>query len=46
MTTLLAEDIIDGAVLVERIAVLPVESDSIARLTRWVSITMEDLASA
>ncbi len=45
VTTLLAENLIDGAVLLERIEALPVDSDCIARLTMWLSITLEDLAS-
>lgn len=45
VTTLLAENLIDGAVLLERIEALPVDSDRIARLTMWVTITLEDLGS-
>jgi len=45
VTTLLLEGIIDGAVLLERIQALPVDPDRIAQLTRWVSITREDLTS-
>jgi hypothetical protein len=45
VTTLLAEEVIDGAVLLKRIEVLPVGPERIEQLNRWVSITMEDLAS-
>ena len=45
VTTLLAEEFIDGAVLSKRIEVLPVGPERIEQLKRWVLITMEDLAS-
>ena len=45
VTTLLAEGVIDGALLLERIEALPVGSERIEQLTRWVSITMEDLGA-
>lgn len=45
VTTLLSEQVIDGDVLLARIQALPVDSVTAARLTRWVAITVEDLAS-
>lgn len=44
VTTLLIEQVIDGAVLLERIEALPVGPERIEQLTRWVSVTMEDLS--
>lgn len=46
MTTLLSEKLIDGDVLLRRIEALPVDSECIARLTKWVSIIVEDLSSS
>ena len=43
VTTLLSERVIDGDQLVERIQALPVDPESVARLTRWVTVTLEDL---
>lgn len=43
VTTLLAESVIDGAVLLERIEALPPDYERIQRLSRWVSITAEDV---
>jgi hypothetical protein len=45
VTTLLSEGLIDGTVLLQRIGTLPIDTEEIGRLARWVSITMEDLAS-
>lgn len=45
VTTLLAEEVVDDAVLLERIEALPVGSERIEQLSRWVSITAEDLRS-
>lgn len=43
VTILLAERLLDGAVLLERIATLPVcDEDRLSR-TRWVRLTLEDL---
>lgn len=43
VATLLAEKLIDGGTLLERIAALPVDSERQALLARWVRMTCEDL---
>ncbi|MGV8084036.1 MAG: DUF6036 family nucleotidyltransferase [Coriobacteriia bacterium] len=46
VATLLSERLIDSDVLLRRIEALPVDSECIARLTKWVSIIVEDLSSS
>ncbi|MBN1193513.1 MAG: hypothetical protein JXA36_07490 [Coriobacteriia bacterium] len=43
VTTLLAEGLIDGPVLIERIGMLPADESTRTRLARWVEITVADL---
>jgi len=43
VTTLLIENLIDGATLLERIRVLPVDDEVRVRLIRWVKTTLDDI---
>lgn len=43
VSTLLMEELIDGATLLERIRILPVDDVTRERLTRWVEVTLVDL---
>ena len=45
VTTLLGEELIDGAILLERLQSLPIEDDERNRLARWVEITVADLTT-
>jgi hypothetical protein len=43
VATLLLEGLIDGEILLERVAGLPVEPERRDSLSRWVRATMEDV---
>lgn len=43
VTTLLAEELIDGIILIKRVESLPVSDDVKERLDRWVRVTLDDL---
>jgi hypothetical protein len=43
VATLLSERLIDGATLLGRVALLPIDADRRKTLARWVEITVEDL---
>lgn len=44
VTTLLSEGLVDEAVLLERVELLPIEDEARSRLIRWVQVTAEDIA--
>lgn len=46
VTTLLAERLIDGPMLQERLAHLPLDAEHVEKLRRWVAVTLEDLGAA
>jgi hypothetical protein len=46
VSTLLIEELINGATLLERIRILPVDDVTRERLIRWVEVTLDDIRLA
>jgi len=45
VSTLLIEELIDGATLLERIRILSVDETTLERLLKWVEVTLDDISS-
>jgi len=46
VSTLLMEELINGATVLERIRILPVDDVTRERLIRWVEVTLDDIRLA